>query len=312
VAQEVGDEELLAIPSAIIGRVALLQGHFRDANRLLTQALGPLEKIENWPEWILIKAFNGFALAARGQYVAGLADLHEALDRARAIHYPTGIAASCSVLGFAHIFGGEPHKAVEVARTGADVAQGANEWVYVYSGCGVQAWAYARLGDYAAAEERVARRRETAERLGGRLVLAPVFAAADAELALQTGRVAEAITLAEALAATSRASGESLAVGLAERTWGLALAALEPPDWAGAEAHLATSLATFEADDSRLEMAHTHVAWAEICRAQGDPLAAQHRLDQAAAQFRESGLPWELERIAALRSAAIREPELAL
>ena len=41
VAKELGDEELLAIPSSVIGQAMLLQGHYNKAEPLLLQAIQP-------------------------------------------------------------------------------------------------------------------------------------------------------------------------------------------------------------------------------------------------------------------------------
>ncbi len=51
-AQDLGDEDLLAIPSILIARVLGVQGHFGKSGCLVAQAIGPLERAGNWPEWV--------------------------------------------------------------------------------------------------------------------------------------------------------------------------------------------------------------------------------------------------------------------
>ncbi len=52
--------------------------------------------------------------------------------------------------------------------------------------------------------------------------------------------------------------------------WGEALARCSPPRLNDADEHFAASLRAREEGDSRLEAAHTHVAWGKMLRERGD------------------------------------------
>lgn len=92
VGQETGEEELIAIPSSAIGRALILQGYLSQGAELLARALPLLEKAANWQELIFVESYFGAALAARGEYGAGLVRGKQALSRAQASRNPTATA----------------------------------------------------------------------------------------------------------------------------------------------------------------------------------------------------------------------------
>ena len=110
----------------------------------------------------------------------------------------------------------------------------------------------------------------------------------------------EAITLIEKAVTQAREVGGIFAEGLAQRSWGQALAAAHPPAWDRAEEHLAISLRRFEEGEARLEAARTQVAWGLLCRDRGDSAGALNHLERAVTQFEASELAVELERTRSL------------
>ena len=108
-----------------------------------------------------------------------------------------------------------------------------------------------------------------------RLILDDIFIPIRAEIALKAGHIEEALALAEEAVAYAQTVDGKFAEGLAQRVWGVALVALNPPRWDAARAHMAASLHAFEAGDILLEMARTHQEWALLCRDHpGPPLAS--------------------------------------
>jgi class 3 adenylate cyclase/tetratricopeptide (TPR) repeat protein len=295
VGQEFGEEELVAIPSSVIGRALLVQGQFGKAGRLLTQATEPLEKIGNWPEWIANVGFLCMALSMGGHYAEGIVKGQSALARALALNNPTDIAGCNIFLSFAYLAGGDLGRMLETARLTVEAAEQAGDWIYVYTGHALSAWAESLLGNHEIAAENIAKSKEVAERLGGRqLILAEVFAAANAEIALNAERTQEALKLAQEAVAAATLTNSLYALGVAERVWGQALASLDPPRWGEIAAHMAASLDAFEAGEAHLMAARTHLAWGRICLGYSPTVAHDH-LWKAAAQFELSGLAGELE-----------------
>jgi tetratricopeptide (TPR) repeat protein len=130
--------------------------------------------------------------------------------------------------------------------------------------------------------------------LGATLAFADWFAAARSEIALRAGNRAEALQLAERAVARARAVRGLWTEGYAQRVWGQALAALDPPQWDEAEAHMRESLRLLDECGASLEAAQTHMAWAMLRRVQGDAVAALEHLGHAARQFEVSGITSEL------------------
>lgn len=292
VAPELGDEELLAIPSSVLGQAMLLQGHFNKAEPLLRQAIEPLEKTNNWLEWLRAVGFLGIAVTARGDRAAGLAEDQRAITRAEEMKNPVGLTLIRLFLCYMHIFGGDPEKAVEKSGAVIKATEPSRGLLYVYIGYGFSAWAHSRLGNHEIALEHFAKSKSFGQTMGGRLIMADIFAAAEAEIYAVSGRSAEAIQMAEPVIAAAQTGGSIFAQGLAERAWAVALGQSQPAE---AETHLAASLQCFETGDNRLEAARTHLIWGQISQLQGNNSAAREHFEKAAAQFESAGVLREAE-----------------
>jgi tetratricopeptide (TPR) repeat protein len=143
----------------------------------------------------------------------------------------------------------------------------------------------------------MAQQRTVAQSLGGgRLNIDDWFAAIKSEIALNAGRIEEALALAEEAVAYAQSIDGKYAQGLAQRIWGQALAALTPARWEEVEAHMAASLQAFEAGEVLPEIARTHRAWGLLCRDNQDLTTARSHLDKARSLFEACGLTNEGER----------------
>lgn len=295
-AQEEGDEELLALACVQMGRAMTAQGRFGKSKPLLAQAATLLEKAANWSEWIFAASFLGIALAASGQYTAGLAHGQRALARAQEMKSFAGIAVSHDCLSMISFMGGEIANMLEESRAAAAVAEQSGNRLFVYLGYGLQGWAESRLGGHEAATQSMTRSQAVGQSMGGRLLLADWLAAAHAEIVLAAGRVEEALALAEKAVNIARFAGGLFAEGLAYRVWGQALATLNPPRWNEAELRLSASLQALESCEAIPEAARTHLAWGRFCRDNNDLTAALEHFEAAAVQFETAELTRELER----------------
>lgn len=185
-------------------------------------------------------------------------------------------------------------------QAGIAAAERAGDKLLGYVGYGLCAWAVGRLGHYAAALEHWRVSQAIGQEIGEQLAFADWFAAARAELALAQGRVDEAFAQATEVAARAQANGGLFAEGLAECLCGQALAAMTPPQWDEAMAHLTASVSAFESGAAVVEAARTHVVWGTLCCERGDADAAREHFEKVAAQFAALGLIDELERTRAL------------
>ena len=293
-AQEVGDEELIAISSGMIGRVLVHQGYFGQARPFLVRAVTALERAANWTEYIDTIGYLGIVLAGSGEYRAGL----EGVQRALEAHHLTPDGFSHCEFAVMYMLGGETRLALEESRAILSVGEQAGDRLAIYLGHGMQAWAESRLGHHEQALAHMVQQRSSSGSLGEeRLIIEDLFAAIRAEIALGAGRTEEALALAEEAVAYAQEMDGKFAEGLAQRVQGLALAASGPPSWEAARAHLAASLRAFEAGEIPLERARTHREWGLLCRDHNDPLEARFHMEQAAAGFEACGLLEEQDRM---------------
>ncbi len=291
---EGGDKELEVNTVGTLGRMLVFQGQFGHAIPYLLQAVAALEAAGNGSDWNLIEGNLGLALAARGDYAAGLARGQHALARAEETKDPRSIGWSQIVLAQIYWESGDMPFVVEASRAGIQVAEQAGDRFTVFVGAILAGWAENRLAQHAAAEAHIAQAKSVVELLGGQLVMTDRLAAAEAEIALNTSHLQEALLLAEQAVGKARAGGSLFTEGTSQLVRGQALARLEPARWEEAEQHLGASLSAFEAGEARLEAAHTHVAWGQILHERGNDDAARVHFEQAAAQFEASGLTQQL------------------
>jgi tetratricopeptide (TPR) repeat protein len=243
---------------------------------------------------------HGSVVAIMGNYEAGVAEIQRAIARAQEM----GSIFLRSWVRFAlartlyHC--GDPLRAIEAFQMELEAAEELGLQAFAYLGHGQQAQAEARAGRFEAAQASMARSQAIAQQLGRRLMLADFFLAGQAEIALGTGRIQEALTLAEQTANAAREAGSPAAEATARRVWGQVLAGLRPPRWDEAQVQFAESVRLFESLPMPPEAAQTHLAWGNACRDRNDLTTAREQWETAAALWEACGITWEMERVRAL------------
>ncbi len=303
VAQEIGDLELLGMPSAAIGMALLLHWKVGEAEPLLRQAMAALEQTGNLREWVLALACHGAALAFMGDYAEGVAEIQRALARAREMGSAFLSSLAQSMLAWALASCGDPLRSIQAARRAAEAAEESGDRLMIYVGYAFRAYAEVYAGQFEAAKASMARAKAIAQELGGWLMLEEHYPRVNAEIALGRGCIQEALDLAEQAVASAQRAGNPSLEALALRAWGQALAHLEPPHWNEAEARFSESLHLMESLLAVPESARTHLVWGTACRDRGDLTAAREHWEQAAALWEACGITWELERVRALIAA---------
>jgi tetratricopeptide (TPR) repeat protein/transcriptional regulator with XRE-family HTH domain len=298
-AQEVGDENLAAQAAVQLSRILVLQeGNYGPIEGVLAPVIPILEQVANWREWIHALGTLGVARAGRGHAAAAGALVQRALDRARR----TGdmksreVMASHIYLSLIALHSGDFSQMLSESRQAVEGAEQLGEWLIVYLGYGLCAWAQSRLGQPEEGMRSMESAQRAGNRLGGQLTFfRDTFAAVTAELLLAANRVQEALAHSEAVVELAKEMGGILSAGVAQRVWGQGLAHLSR--WDEAEIHLVQSWQTLLSGEILLEAARTQVAWGLLCRDRGDTASAQEHFEQAAAQFEASGLTRELETV---------------
>ncbi|HEX9077511.1 MAG TPA: tetratricopeptide repeat protein, partial [Anaerolineae bacterium] len=292
---EGGDKQLEANTLGTMGRMLAFQGEFGQAMPLLLRAVALLEAAGNWSDWSFSLGSLAVAQAARGDVAAGLAQAQSVLARAEQARDPRGIGWGHLTLAQIYWQSGAMPRALEASRAAIQAGEESGDLFTVFVGAILTGWAESRLAQHAEAAAHIAQAKSVAEQLGGQLTMTERLAAAEAEIALNTSHLQEAVMLAEQAVAQAQAVGSIYSEGLAHRVWGQALARLEPARWEEAEEHLGASLSAFEAGEARLQAAHTHVAWGRVLHERGNNDAARVHFEQAAAQYEASGLAEQLE-----------------
>ncbi|MBE3560315.1 MAG: AAA family ATPase [Ktedonobacteraceae bacterium] len=290
-AQALGDEELVALAALQLGRVLINQGQFSSIEELLTPAIPLLERAGNWLAWTDALGYLGYALAARGQYAAGVTQGQRAVERARQAgeienHY--GLHAR-HFLSIILMSGDDCSQALEANEQVVREAERIGDWLLVYWACAFRAWAEGRLGKHEEALQSLAHARTAGNRLGEHIMGQDLLEGVTAAVLLAAGRVDEALAHARATVELAREEvGSFLSEGIAERVLGQALA--HRSRWEEARAHLAASVQAFLAGEALLEAARTQMVWGLLCRDHGEEAEALAHFEQALARFKSAGL----------------------
>ncbi len=300
VAQEIGDPELLGFPSNAMGQGLMVQGRVEKAEPLFRQSMTALEQTGHLGYWVQALANHGAAIAIMGDYAEGLAELQRALVRAQEMGSASSICLVHFNLGMVHLLGGDPLRAIEAARRAAEAAEESGDRLFVYWGRGIQAYAEADAGQFEAAEASMAKSQAVARELGGRLLFEDWFLAVRARMALGTGRIQEALALAERAVVIAQEMDSLAGESTALLVWGQALASLETPRWDEAESRFAESSRLIESMPSPPQAARTYLVWGTVCRDRGNPSAAREHWERAAALWEACGITWQVETVRAL------------
>jgi tetratricopeptide (TPR) repeat protein len=265
---ESGDEELIALPSCLIGAAVLIDGNAIEAEPLLAQAIAPLERLGEPFEWFRAVGYHGLSLIALGRYGDGVAELDRVRARAREVGQPSLLSAAFLMSGSTFLFSGDWPLVIENLERTLEYAEQTGDKLHLslaWSGLG---WAYSHLGRHELAEDCRAKAQHIADALGGRLMLNDWYRAGDAEIALLAGQRETALERARAIAGVEVSGGQLFSRGVAERVWG-EIAALSG-DRAAADEHMARSLRLHEAGGIHVQTARTRFRWALQCRARGE------------------------------------------
>jgi serine/threonine protein kinase/tetratricopeptide (TPR) repeat protein len=272
-ARESGDDELVGLPSALIGTATLVQGNALEAEPLLAQSIGPMERLGEPFEWFRAVGYHGMSLVLLGRYREGVQELARIVGRAREVQKPNLLSASCLMAGTTHLLAGDWPQTLaylEEVRVHATVTGDKLHLSLAWSGIG---WASSQLGRHDEARAARATARTIASAMGGKLVLDDWYRAADAEIALNAGDVDEALQLATAVVDASAPAGLLLSHGIAERVRSDVLALRGDRD--GADASMRESIMVLERGGLHAPATRSRLAWALQRRAQGDAAAAE-------------------------------------
>jgi hypothetical protein len=218
-------------------------------------------------------------------------ELDRVRARAREIGQPSLLSAAFLMSGSTFLFSGDWPLVVENLERTLDYAGQTGDKLHLslaWSGLG---WAYSHLGRHELAEDCRVKAQRIADALGGRLMLNDWYRAGDAEIALLAGHRETALERARAILVES-AGGQLFSRGVAERVWGESAALAG--DTAGADEHMARSVALHEAGGIHVQVARTRLRWALQCAARGELARAADLARVARERFGAYGCEYAL------------------
>ncbi|MBI1802758.1 MAG: AAA family ATPase [Chloroflexi bacterium] len=293
IALELNNAELFALPLRSLGQILHAQGRCGEAVRTLRQAVVALATPADRLEWILAELDLSWALALNGLVPEAWQHVQRALDFAESKQDLSGLGQAHFRCASIALHGGDSQRARAEAQQAIQFAEQAQMGQVLAGATLYQAWAESRLGQHEAARQSLAQIYHLiVEQLDSAIYARDWGLAVSAEIALNAGRLDEALQGARRAADLAERSEGLYAGGLAQRVWGEALARLSPPRPVEAARHFAESLRQFEEGEARLEVARTHIAWGALGRA-----AAREHWPKAAQQFEALGANRELEQI---------------
>ena len=283
---ELGDEELIALPSCLMGSALLIDGNAREAEPLLAQAIGPLERMGEPFEWFRAVGYHGLCLVAQGKCAAGFAELERVRARAREIGQPNLLSAAHLMSGSTRLFDGDWPQVLEHLQRTLEFAGRSGDKLHLSLAWSGMGWALSHLGEHEKAEDARANAQDIANALGGRLLLNDWYRAGDAEIALNAGDVDLALRRARDILNEHPVNGVTTKLfsrGVAERVLGEVLAAI---DSERADHHMAASIALHERGGILVQVARTEFRWALQQRKRGNVARARTLASRARAKFK--------------------------
>ncbi len=303
-AQAINAVELVAFICAFVGLIKTNQGHLPEAEEYLAQGWAVLSQApDRWESNICLGSY-GLCLALRGHSAAMLPQLETARARLEADHNVFSLLPILNYISSVRLWRGDIQLASAANLNLVALAEKAGDFFYLCFPSAFQALIMSRTGQNEAAEAELARAKSIRERVGGRILFDDWIAAIEAEIALNAKRADKAQVLAEQAVRVARSVDSIFAKGWAQRVWGQALAAQDPPRWDEADAHLEASVRLFEAGDAMPDAARTRVAWGEMLMRRGQKPRALEHFEQAAVQYENSGLTAQLEQVRMLLERA--------
>jgi tetratricopeptide (TPR) repeat protein len=276
------------------------QGRLAEADASALRAVAALERANDWTNWIMAVGLHATVLAMTGRYQEGIRRLEPLLPRAMELGSPQGVSLSHVYALYTHLAGGDVVKMIQHGQATIEAARRSEDLLLVWVAHWICAWGQALLGEHEAAEQNAEQARVLFEKLGRRGFISDWYLAIEAARVLRAGRPDEAVALTQKAIQRSRSIQGWFGEGLAQRTWGQALAASTPRPWTEARSRFAESARLMELCGAKLEVARTHRVWGTVCRNEGERDEARSHLEQAAAIFEACGNLQELKSVRAL------------
>jgi tetratricopeptide (TPR) repeat protein len=261
-AQESHADDVSLPAKGYIGHAFTMLGEFGKSRPYLSEATAGLQACGNWVDWIRIAATYAYVSSASGEFGQHMTLFERAFDLAERINHPAVLGSCFNLLGMCHVARGDWHQAAEALRRAFAIADRKNERIVAYIAATQIMIPLIRLGDIAEATTfRKKGEAIAAQFPGTTLYFFDFFEAISVELFARAGEVARALEYAPRAVATNRATDNLVALGYAERAWGMALSTIG--ERAESDAHFSEALALFERGGVLTDAAFTRLWWGQ-------------------------------------------------
>jgi len=291
VAEALGDEEILANSSIFIGGALCVQGQVGKAQPFLSRAVALRERLDSDYERLRAVGYCGVNLTMQGQYREAIVLHDQMMHIAGKIAQPASFSLAHLLRALALLTASDYHAVLQHALLDLEHAEKSGDKFHAYVAHSLIGWAQGLLGKPQEAILHRAKAQVIGQGLGGRLIFADWFDAADIEIALAAGDPGRALALAEKLVPELRKGGYLVGLGRAEQAWGVAIERSDPARTAEADAHLVAGLEVMEQSQQVLAAARLRLEWARLCQLRGALEQAEKLARQALSQFEAAGCP---------------------
>ncbi len=286
-ARELGDPELIAMPSAVIGQALALQGNMKNAFDLLSSARGLLAQLGNEFELLRCQSFIGYCLAGMGHYVQGLLELKECLRVATKQNHKFVEFLSRLLMAMSHAFAMD-WPAMLAILSGLDaMLLRSGEKIYAMIVWIQESLAHAHLGNWELSHQLTERIRITKNELGGKVIAVDLFEAWHSDTLLLAARYEDALGTARSILERFGNTAHCHSVGIAERVIAASLSHLGGAP-AEVDAYFRRSIDSFAKGQNQLYISQAELSWGNCCARRRDRPAALEHFGLAQTIFRDA------------------------
>lgn len=306
VARDLGDQELLLIPSLVMGMALCMQGHFGRARDMLGSLNEPVVRhLGICQDSIRCVMCHSIALIGAGQYRQALPQMERVLSWTLQVDQPVLFGTYLIFRTIATLMMSDWPELQKNAGRVLEIGNRTQENLFLYASRDFMGWAQSELGQHEQALENRARAAELRRALGGGIVR-DWFEAGESQILLNAGQTEKALRHAQEVAASSQKNGLPFSLAIAERVWGCAASRLGS-SLAEAESHFATSLEISRSAEQVTAAVQTELFWGRVLREHGQEREAQLHFGRAIAQLEAGDYAYALE--AARRIASQKSEE---
>jgi class 3 adenylate cyclase/tetratricopeptide (TPR) repeat protein len=292
IAERVGDDEIVAPPVNLLGRIYWIQSDYPRSAEMLERSVEQMRRLGNKGEESTAAATAACVFGLMGRFAQAQPFADRGILLAEEIKNPFSVAAAHQQRAIIHDQRGDWPRALADYQVARAEAERVGDVFRVFVLKSWEGRARTMVGDPAAGRALVEEGLELAAKIGTRLILGwqKTFLAASL---LAAGDHAAAAGVAEEAVQAAAGTGDRMPLALAKRTLADAVARVEGGDHARADALMREAIQLLEEIGAQPELARSYVHHAALLRRMGDEEAAERLLARSLGMFESMGMGWD-------------------